>query len=75
MCTGMTSFNRPDGWIRVEDRLPDTGRDVIGCSDLGGVFECWYHTVDNCWVRNGIVLVENITHWRELPNPPRMEEK
>jgi hypothetical protein len=23
MCTGMTSFNRPDGWISVNDRLPD----------------------------------------------------
>lgn len=26
MCTGMTSFNQPDGWISVKDRLPDPPR-------------------------------------------------
>lgn len=73
MCTGMTSFNQPDGWISVKDRLPDTSRYVMGC--FGGyVFECWYHTVDKHWIRHGIVIVENVTHWRELPDPPKMEE-
>lgn len=64
---------KPDGWISVKDRLPDTSRYVIGCSDLGDVFECWYRTIDEHWVRHGIVLVEDITHWRELPDPPRMD--
>ena len=74
MCTGMTSYNRPDGWISVKDRLPDTSRYVMGC--FGGyVFECWYNTVDKHWIRHGIVIVEDVTHWRELPDPPRMEEK
>lgn len=73
MCTGMTSFNQPDGWISVKDRLPDSGSDVIACSDLGAVFECWYHAEDDHWVRHGIALAENITHWRELPDPPRMD--
>lgn len=59
-----------DGWISVKDRLPDTSRYVIGC--FGGyVFECWYHTVDKHWIRHGIAIVENVTHWRELPDPPR----
>ena len=63
----------PSGWISVKDRLPDTSRYVIGC--FGGyVFECWYHTVDKHWVRHGIAIVEDVTHWRELPDPPRMEE-
>ena len=26
MCTGMTSFNRPEGWISVKDRLPEDGK-------------------------------------------------
>lgn len=69
MCTGMTSFNRPDDWISVKDRLPDTDRDVIACSDLGDVFECWYHTVGKYWVKDGIIVVKDITHWRELPDP------
>jgi hypothetical protein len=29
MCTGMTNFNQPDGWISVKDRLPDTDREVL----------------------------------------------
>ncbi len=75
MCTGMTSFNQPDGWISVKDRLPDSGRDVIACSDLGAIFKCRYQTVGKYWVKDGILVVENITHWRELPDPPRMEER
>ena len=71
MCTGMTSFNQPDGWISVKDRLPDTCRDVIACSNSGEVFECWYYTLDKHWIRDGIPIVEYITHWRELPDPPR----
>lgn len=74
MCTGMTSFNRPDGWISVKDRLSDTSRYVIACSDLWDIFECWYHTVSKHWVRHGIPIVEDVTHWRELPDPPKMEE-
>lgn len=32
MCTGMTSFNQPDGWISAKDRLPEDGKYVL----------CWY---------------------------------
>lgn len=64
---------RPDGWISVKDRLPDTSRYVIMCSNLGDVYEGWYHTVDKHWIRHGNV-VENITHWREIPKLPRMED-
>lgn len=62
-------------WVNVDFYLPDTARYVIGCSDSGCVFECWYHTVSKHWVRHGIALVEDITHWRELPDPPRTEKK
>ena len=72
---GMTSYHQPDGWISVKDRLPDTSRYVIACSDLGDIFECWYHTVGKYWVKDGIIVVKNITHWRELPDPPKMEER
>lgn len=68
----------PNGWISVKDRLPDSGRDVIACSDLGAIFKCRYcryHTVGKYWVKDGILAAENITHWRELPDPPRMEGK
>lgn len=29
MCTGMTSFNQPDGWISVKEGLPDDARFVL----------------------------------------------
>lgn len=61
----------PDDWISVKDRLPDTSRYVIGCSDSVDVFECWYHPVDKRWIRHSVVIVEDATHWRELPDPPR----
>ena len=73
MCTGMTSFNQPDGWISVNDRLPVDGRDVIGRSDTGVAFECWYCAEDDRWIRRGVALVGCITHWRELPAPPKTE--
>lgn len=71
MCTGMTSFNQPDGWISVKDRLPDPGRKVLV-----------YDLNSGCYVmsRRGSewnvlpTLRPRITHWRELPDPPRMEE-
>lgn len=71
----MRLFNHgvQDGWISVKDRLPDTSRYVIMCSNLGDVYEGWYHTVDKHWIRHGNV-VENITHWREIPKLPRMED-
>lgn len=69
MCTGMTSFNQPDGWISVKDRLPDPGRKVLV-----------YDLNSGCYVmsRRGSewnvlpTLRPRITHWRELPDPPRM---
>lgn len=74
MCTGMTSLNRPDGWVSVKDRLPDTDRDVLVYTDTRDMFRCWYKPAEKHWVREGIALVEDVTHWRELPDPPRTED-
>lgn len=70
MCTGMTHYNRPDGWISVKDRLPDTDREVLiydlnlGCFVLSCIGIEWAELP---------VVHPHITHWRELPDPPRME--
>lgn len=29
MCTGMTSYHRPDGWISVKDRLPECSKHTV----------------------------------------------
>lgn len=74
MCTGMTSFNRPDGWISVKDNLPDTVRDVIIYTKWGGVCCGWYNPELQVWLDLYGTTIRSVTHWRELPDPPRMEE-
>lgn len=61
-------------WVSVDYYLPDTDRDVLVYTDTNDMFRCWYNSDEKHWVRDGIVLVKDITHWRELPNPPRMVE-
>lgn len=62
-------------WVSVDYYLPDTDRDVLVYTDTNDMFRCWYNSDEKHWVRDGIVLVKDITHWRELPKPPRTEEK
>ena len=73
MCTGMTSYHRPDGWISVRDRLPDSYRDVIVCMETREVYCGWYATDSRIWHNMNVSEIESVTHWRELPAPPRME--
>lgn len=61
-------------WVSVDFYLPDTDRDVLVYSNIRGVLKCWYNSVGKYWVKDGVELFEDVTHWRELPNPPRMEE-
>ncbi len=71
-----------DGWISVMDRLPDTDRNVIVYDYVVGVVIGYYGKRFNykepCrWYLNGVVVNSyepKITHWRELPDPPRMEK-
>lgn len=70
MCTGMTSFNQPDGWISVKDRLPDTDGEVLVYDFCIGCFVLSCRKKE--WAQLS-VLHPRITHWRELPEPPRMD--
>lgn len=82
MCTGMTSFNRPDGWISVKDRLPDNARFVllyVKTKKQTGYAFGWFNNKTKQWsctqrLFNSNFEFEKVTHWRELPDPPRMEE-
>lgn len=71
MCTGMTSFNQPDGWISVKDRLPDTDREVL-VYDLD--FGCFVLSCRGMEWEDLPFFHPHVTHWRELPDPPRMEK-
>ena len=72
MCTGMTSYHQTSGWISVKDRLPDTDREVLVYDLDFGCFVLSYRGME--W-EDIPVIHPHITHWRELPKPPRMEEK
>lgn len=74
MRTGMTNYHRPDGWISVKDNLPNTVKDVIICTKWGGVCCGWYNSELQVWLDLDGTTIRNVTHWRELPDPPRMEE-
>lgn len=73
MCTGMTSFNRPDGWISTKDNLPDTIRPVIIYTESGDMCCGRYNTELQVWLDLYGTVIWPVTHWRELPDPPRME--
>lgn len=60
-----------DGWINVSDRLPDTDRNVIMYTDLGGMRCGWYNLGLQIWLDLYGTIITTVTHWRELPDPPR----
>ena len=62
-------------WVSVDFYLPNTDRDVLAYTDTRDMFRCRYNSVGKHWVRDGIFRVKDVTHWRELPDPPRTEEK
>lgn len=65
----------PSGWISVRDRMPDTDRDIIMCLETREVCCGWYSPALRIWHDMNATAIESVTHWRELPDPPRMEEK
>lgn len=67
-------------WISVDFYLPDTDRKVIVYDTILGVTTGYYAKVFNKevyrWILSSAVTSNyepEITHWRELPDPPRME--
>lgn len=62
----------PSGWISVRDRMPDTDRDIIMCLETREVCCGWYSPALRIWHDMNATAIELVTHWRELPDPPRM---
>lgn len=61
----------PSGWISVKDRLPDTDREVL-VYDLD--FGCFVLSCRGMEWEDLPFFHPHVTHWRELPDPPRMED-
>lgn len=53
-----------DGWISVEERLPEEGIGVVFCSSYYGVDKG--HWAGNHW-RDSKGSVRGVTHWQPLP--------
>ena len=65
-------IERVQGWIPVEERLPEpTENPVIAC-DYTGVCLAWYSPTMGWQYRTGLSGVD-ITHWMHLPQPPKEE--
>ena len=70
----VTAWNtRPDSWISVEDKLPDTTT-VLGCNIEGFVATVLYMSNAKRWViTSNMSVIMDITHWQPLPEPPKGE--
>ena len=76
-----------DGWIKIEDRLPDNvGEYIVYAQDENSPHGegIWYENIvtlaeyafgEWTWHENGneYDISGIVTHWMPLPEPPRME--
>ena len=63
-----------DGWISVEERLPENERSVLMCGDTGCIDVGWWN--GKRW-KTGFSHADNFeaVAWRPLPNPYRPASK
>lgn len=58
-----------DGWISVNDRLPEDS-EVVDCFSDGERWADCYH-VNGVWYDRDVHMsIDLVTHWRPLPPPP-----
>lgn len=63
----------PDTWISVEERLPGGSVDVL-VRTRGTCVEGWCRTEVGDWHSHLVIgTLEEVTHWRPLPEPPDTE--
>jgi len=63
-------------WMKASDRLPEDARDVIIARENWVDVGYWCQ-VDKKWRFNhmGTPHVASVTHWMELPEPPKGEDE
>lgn len=63
-------------WIPVTERLPEHNGFVLVITDNGTCepFVGWMRN-DKVWFANGFCIVNNVTHWQPLPEPPKGREQ
>jgi hypothetical protein len=60
--------DQPDGWIPVQERLPEDGHMVMVYGPAIGVTAAVRHN-GSWWIQEW--TEDRITHWRELPKGPK----
>lgn len=60
---------RADGWISVEERLPEHSNVVLVALRHGLVCEGSYFDIEQRWIRFGVPYMP-VTHWMPLPELP-----
>ena len=65
-----------DRWVRVKDRLPDTGERVIVYTIEDAILEMRFDKRHGRWCRIDIDAAQMfgkdfVTHWQPLPEPPK----
>ena len=62
------------GWVPVSERLPEEGAAVLAW-DGHMVHMVTLESDGHHWIDDGSASDTNVTHWRELPMPPKGEGK
>lgn len=58
-------------WISVEDRLPKEEELFLVCRGAVCVVALWWG--DEQWMNDNEELIDDVTHWQPLPEPPETE--
>ena len=57
-------------WIRVAERLPESGVNVLIVIHTRLVFLAWLNEADEWEEPFGDLVPYPVTHWQPLPDPP-----
>jgi hypothetical protein len=60
-----------NGWISVEERLPQDHLNVIVHTTDCETTIAWYSLSNECWMQGCNFYEYNVTHWQPLPEPPK----
>ncbi len=69
-----------DRWISVEERLPESQTAVMVAFDDGEVWCMWQNWKERMddepfvYFTEDLMNIHTVTHWRELPQPPKEDK-
>jgi hypothetical protein len=70
----LAALPEADGWISVEERLPDLDIKVLALVPGWGPVVAWRAIPDHAdvfeWASSDVECNDAVTHWRPLPPPP-----